>query len=261
MNMNVKKRLFVRLVVLAACLELVLVPLVVKRFLPRHTETRFCFNNENIVKGNPEWVEHLKSKKGETVIDGSYCVEASKAIDAIASKMTQARYDKDANPEHNLSNLTMFNCEIEERNISKIQLKFKGARLKSGESSKIFWKSDIRFGSDVQYIVEEGAISIKKSGQYFINVQLTIRMNVGSFSDDVNKLVKLQVIQVKQRSEVIIVENVHAVCQIPDEQSEQSINVGAAFQLKENDKFYVAFSHPNLLSTGNGRDHFSIHAI
>jgi hypothetical protein len=129
------------------------------------------------------------------------------------------------------------------------------------ESSKIFWKSDIRFGSDVQYIVEEGAISIKKSGHFFINVQLTIRMNVGSFSDNVDKLVRLQVIHVKQRSELIIVENVHSVCQIPDEQNEQSTNVGTALQLKENEKIYVAFSHPNLLSSGNGRDHLSIHAL
>ncbi|XP_060555876.1 uncharacterized protein LOC132716589 [Ruditapes philippinarum] len=225
----------------------------------------FCFDTENIDNktGNSEWTEHLKSKIGETEIDGSYCVEASKAIDAIVSKMTQARYDKDANPEHNLSNLTMFNCEIEERNISKIQLKFKGARLMSGESSKIFWKSDFRFGRDVQYLDEEGAISIKKSGHYFINVQLTIRMNVGSFSENVDKFVKLQVIHVpvKQRSELIIVENIHSVCQIPDEESEQSINVGASFKLKENEKIYVAFSHPNLLSMGNGSDHFSIHEI
>ncbi|XP_060603148.1 uncharacterized protein LOC132756168 [Ruditapes philippinarum] len=157
----------------------------------------------------------------------------------------------------------MFDCEIEERNISNIRLKFKGASLKSGQNSNIFWKSDLRVGSDVQYLDEERAISIKKSGHYFINVQLTIRMNVGSCSENVDKLVKLQVIRVpvKQRSELIIVENVHSVCQIPDEQSEQSINVGAAFQLKENDKFYVAFSHPNLLSTGHERDHFSIHAI
>ncbi|XP_060587703.1 uncharacterized protein LOC132743191 [Ruditapes philippinarum] len=136
--------------------------------------------------------------------------------------MTEARYNRDATPEHNLSNLTMFNCEIEERNISKIRLKFKGAGIKSGESSKIFWKSDMRFGSDVQYLDEEGAISIKKFGQYFINVQLTIRMNVGSFSDNVDKLVRLQVIHVKQRSELIIVENVHSLCQIPDEQNERS---------------------------------------
>ncbi|XP_060551816.1 uncharacterized protein LOC132713303 isoform X3 [Ruditapes philippinarum] len=143
----------------------------------------FCFNNENIdnIKGKPEWTEHLKPKK----VDGSYCVEASKAIYAIVSKMTEARYDKDANPEHNLSNLTMFDCEIEERNISNVRLKFKGASLKSGQSSNIFWKSDLRVGSDVQYLDEEGAISIKKSGHYFINVQLTIRMNVGSFYDNV----------------------------------------------------------------------------
>ncbi|XP_060551815.1 uncharacterized protein LOC132713303 isoform X2 [Ruditapes philippinarum] len=150
LNLKVKKQLFVRLVVLAACLELVQIPLLVTRFLPRHTETMFCFNNENIdnIKGKPEWTEHLKPKK----VDGSYCVEASKAIYAIVSKMTEARYDKDANP---------------------------------GQSSNIFWKSDLRVGSDVQYLDEEGAISIKKSGHYFINVQLTIRMNVGSFYDNV----------------------------------------------------------------------------
>jgi hypothetical protein len=35
------------------------------------------------------------------------------------------------------------------------------------------------------------------------------------------------------------------VCPIPDEQRVQSINVGAAYKLKENEKIYVAFSHLN----------------
>jgi hypothetical protein len=88
-SFKVKKRLLAILVVLAAGFELVLIPLVVKWYLLQQTETMYCFDTENIdnVKGNTEWTEHLKSKKGETVIDGSYCVEASNAIDAIVSKV------------------------------------------------------------------------------------------------------------------------------------------------------------------------------
>jgi hypothetical protein len=88
-SFKVKKRLLAILVVLAAFLELVLITLLVKRFLTRYTETMFCFDTENIdnVKGKPEWVEHFKSKKGETIIDGQYCVEASETIDAIVTKV------------------------------------------------------------------------------------------------------------------------------------------------------------------------------
>jgi hypothetical protein len=118
----------------------------------------------------------------------------------------------------------------------------------------------------MKYIQEEGAVYIKQSGYYFVSSLLTVRANsmastdtVTGSEDSISHVVNVK--HKKDGTERILLEHVKFMCELSFGHAEWSSIIGAPFYLNEQDKVYVATSHPYNIVSGHSNSYLSIHTI
>ncbi|XP_045200827.2 uncharacterized protein LOC123554632 [Mercenaria mercenaria] len=229
-------------------------------------EPRFCYSDEDVsnAKENPDLLKQLIVKNDKNTKRKQYCHNASNVLHELIAKMTAEKYNNNANPEYLSFNPADINCIISVKEEHIMQLKHIGSHVKPvpGKPTKIFWNKMMNSAGGLRYLQKEGAIYIQKSGRYYITTQLTTKMeNATTQSDEQTVKHLVYRISANEGGEHILLENPISACEMTVEQSEQSSNIGAVFELKEKDRIYVATSHPYNIVSGPGRDHFSIHKM
>ncbi|XP_053391142.1 uncharacterized protein LOC128553973 [Mercenaria mercenaria] len=250
-----RKELLIGLICSTLFLVFILLSLVVywRALRTAPVEPKFCYLDEGLSSGN-------------RIIDANkqYCGKASDVLIRIVEKRTAEKYINNANPEYPSFNRVAFHCKISEKQETIMQRKHIGSHGKPVpcQPTKILWKTSMNSAGGLRYLQKEGAISIQKSGRYYISTQLTTRReNATTHSDDQTVKHLVYRISANEETEHILLENLISACEMTVEQSEQSSNIGAAFELKEKDRIYVATSHPYNIVSGPGRDHFIIHKL
>ncbi|XP_053391916.1 uncharacterized protein LOC128554645 isoform X2 [Mercenaria mercenaria] len=216
-------------------------------------EPKFCYFDEGLSSDN----RNIDSNK-------QYCCKASDVLLRMVEKKTAEKYNNNANPEYPSFNPATFNSKISKGEKTTMQLKHIGSHAKPvpGQPTKIFWNEVMNSPGELRHLKKEGAIYIQKSGRYYISTQLTTRReNTTTHNDDQTVKHLVYLISADKGTEHILLENAISACELTVQQSEQSSNIGAVFELKEKNRIYVATSHPYHIVSGPGRDHFSIHKL
>lgn len=119
---------------------------------------------------------------------------------------------------------------------------------------------------ELMHLEEEGSVYIKEAGQYYVSSQLTLKTESISKSNttgnsDVSTKHIVYAISYEKGEQVTLMESARSPCEITAESSEQTSHMAAVFRLQENDRIFVATSHPHSLVNGQGRNYFTVHSV
>lgn len=230
-----------------------------------HKESVVCLARENFIFADVKY-DFLKDLEEK---DDEYCGFASVVLQRIAEKRVVEKYDSNLSPEFTNVNLTDFGCvQSQEKNsVLKLQDVTSYAKPVQGKATKLFWRSVPITANSFLYLEKEGAVFIRKTGRYFVSSLLTFKMGNVNRNKTIGGREELtfrhfvNLISFGRRLERTLLETVTSSCNMAAEVSEQTITSEAVFDLEENDRIFVATSHPGDLIPGKGRNHLAIHLI
>ncbi|XP_060601381.1 uncharacterized protein LOC132754719 isoform X2 [Ruditapes philippinarum] len=251
----------------------VLLPLVVHwRLLRQHkVESEWCSTLDITSQGNPDLLGQFIVETDKTTDRNKTCGKLSTMLQAVVNLTIHDSYDSDACPEPEMLTfgIKAFNCTASRKVESTCYLDNVSSHAKPvpGKTTKLYWQPTTgMFTHHLKYVQEEGAIYIKQSGYYFVASLLTVRANnmtstdtVTGFEDKMSHFVN--VIHHKDGPERVLLEHVKFMCELSFGHAEWSSNIGAPFYLNEQERIYVATSHPYNIVSGHRNNYLSIHTI
>ncbi|XP_060601384.1 uncharacterized protein LOC132754721 [Ruditapes philippinarum] len=261
------------LVVIAVVSMSVLIPLVAHcRLLRQHTvESEWCSPLDITSQGNPDLLGQLIVKTDKNTDRNKICGKLSTMLKTVVDLNIHDSYDSDACPEPEMLGLCIkaFNCTTSKKVESTLHLDDVSSHAKPvpGKNTKVYWSSFTdMITHHMEFIQEEGVIYIKQSGYYFVSSLLTVRANNMTTTDTVNNSEDairhvVNVIHHKDGAEQVLLEHVKFMCELSFGHAEWSSNIGAPFYLNEQDRVYLATSHPYNLVSGHSYNYLSIHTI
>ncbi|XP_060592988.1 uncharacterized protein LOC132747585 [Ruditapes philippinarum] len=242
------------------------------RLLRQHkVESEWCSPLDVTSQGNLDLLGQLIVKTDKNTNRNKACGKLSTMLTTVVNQNIHDSYDSDACPEPEILDLGIkaFNCTASKKAESTLHLNnvLSHAKPVPGKRTKVYW-SPITYmiTHHMKYIQEEGVIYIKQSGYYFVSSLLTVRANnmtstdtVTGSEDAISHVVN--VIHQESGTERVLLENVKTTCVLSFGHAERSSILGAPFYLNQQDKVYVATSHPYNIISGHSNSYLSIHTI
>ncbi|XP_060601379.1 uncharacterized protein LOC132754718 isoform X2 [Ruditapes philippinarum] len=267
-NTNTFKKLKCTLTTLVAVAIVnmsVLLPLVVHLHLLRQHKIESVWCSQ----GNHDLLDQLmvKTNKDMKQYRNNACGKLSDMLQKVVNLNKSYNSDTGPEPEFHGLDITTLNCTVSEKVESTLYLYnvLSHAKPVPGKNTKVYW-------GPITYLIthhmkyEEGTIYIKQSGYYFVLSLLTVRVHnmksvdtVINFGDETRHVVN--VIQHTDGTERVLLQNVKTTCVLSFDNGEWSSNIGAPFYLNEQDRVYVATSHPYNIVSGHSNSYLSIHTI
>lgn len=237
---------------------------------PKHT--KMCFPSEKLTV--EQGIENLANLEQRFDIDKNetfYCGNAKTMLDMLSKKTVAARYNNDANPELpylNAARMKTCSSSRYSKEVVHIRQIATYAAPVEGIPTKIYWEREEfqkSYFNQLEHLEQEGTILVKQSGLYFISSMITLWIENGTIDAELidNENVRRHFVNVISMGDVekVLLENAVTTCEITTAESQQTSMMEAVFWLDENDKIFVASSHPHkLISAGQG-NHFIIHSL
>ncbi|XP_053404975.1 uncharacterized protein LOC123554621 [Mercenaria mercenaria] len=169
----------------------------------------------------------------------------------LVTMAVSEKYNSDANPELPSLDLKLDHCNktrMKPPMIKLFGLACDKNQVEEGNSSKIFWNSNIQTyaTSSLTYISDEGTTYVGKAGYYFVHSQIKVKViSKNDTDDDVRDIFthSVHLIPSEKNTSSTILEDIKSKCEMASKESELTSVVGGVFRLKQEDKLYVATSH------------------
>lgn len=137
-----------------------------------------------------------------------------------------------------------------------------------GKPTKLYWKREEGQSSHfsrLEHLEQEGTIHVKQSDFYLISSMITIWLENDTVDSVLNnnEVVMRHFVKVisVEGGEKVLLENAVSKCDIAAVESQKSSMMEAVFWLEENEKLFVASSHPHKLICADQKNNFFIHVI
>ncbi|XP_053391914.1 uncharacterized protein LOC128554644 [Mercenaria mercenaria] len=270
------KKLTLLILIIATCIEMIsLFSMVIfwrlsREQLPedKQQQQQLCYSldrfltysdDTNICPGSLE----MNIKNDTKTCCGNFDV----ILDNLVTKALSEKYNSDANPEFSTLDLKLDQCKVTSK--KQPMMKLLGlARDKNlvNNSSKIFWNPNIQTyaTSGLTYISEEGTICVGKAGYYFVHSQIKVKVISTTDNDDeVDGIFthNVHLTHTNNNTSSTILEDTKSQCEMASKESELTSAVGGVFWLEQEDRLYVATSHPIRLVQGNNCIVFSMYRL
>ncbi|XP_053391909.1 uncharacterized protein LOC123554704 isoform X2 [Mercenaria mercenaria] len=270
------KKLALLILIVATCIEIAFLLSMVTywRLLreelleDKQQQQQLCYSLDRIFTNSDDkdtCPEGLKiNRKHDTK---TCCGNLDLILDNLVTKVVSEKYNSDANPELPSLDLKLDQCNVTRMKPPMVKL-VELARDKNpeGNSSKIFWNPNIQMyaTSGLTYMPDEGTVCVLKTGYYFIHSQLKVKVVSTNDTDyDVRDIFthNVHLIPIEKDTSSIILEDRNSQCEMASKESEITSAVGGVFWLEQEDRLYVATSHPTRLVQRDNCIVFSMHSL
>lgn len=194
----------------------------------------------------------------------TYCSSTSEILSRVVNKTVKERYNNDANPELHERMQKKCNTNNSGTEVAHLHEIASYATPVEGKPTKIYWKHENLNTSSLEHLKEDGTIHVKRTGLYFISSQLTLWVDHNTDSTDVaigDDVVHHYVQIISGGVEKVLLESTMSECEIIGEESQKTSKIEAVFQLRDNDRIFVASSHPYKLVCANLKNHLIIYKL